>query len=72
MKFPFLWVCMLAPSLTLAQTEARPRIRDLGVPIGILQPGPLNAITDVAGVKVGQTTPHGCDCNSAPRFHPGE
>jgi D-aminopeptidase len=26
------------------------------VRIGILQPGPLNAITDVAGVKVGQTT----------------
>jgi D-aminopeptidase len=39
-----------------AQTETRPRIRDLGVEVGILPPGPLNAITDVAGVKVGQTT----------------
>jgi D-aminopeptidase len=39
-----------------AQTEARPRIRDLGVEIGVIPPGPLNAITDVAGVKVGQTT----------------
>ncbi len=38
------------------QTEARPRIRDLGVQVGVLSPGPLNAITDVAGVKVGQTT----------------
>ncbi len=40
----------------LAQTDARPRIRDLGVTIGILPSGPLNAITDVAGVKVGHTT----------------
>ena len=44
-----------APKL-LAQTESRPRLRDLGVQIGVLPPGPLNAITDVAGVKVGQTT----------------
>ncbi|HKB78099.1 MAG TPA: P1 family peptidase [Thermoanaerobaculia bacterium] len=35
---------------------ARPRLRDLGVVIGILPSGPLNAITDVAGVLVGQTT----------------
>jgi len=47
---------MLALSVACAQTEVRPRIRDLGVRIGILQPGQLNAITDVAGVKVGQTT----------------
>jgi D-aminopeptidase len=39
-----------------AQTETRPRVRDLGVEVGILSPGPLNAITDVAGVKVGQIT----------------
>jgi D-aminopeptidase len=38
------------------QTESRPRIRDLGVRIGVLSPGPLNAITDVAGVRVGHTT----------------
>lgn len=57
MKSPLVWAWMLAaPALAFAQTEARPRIRDLGVQIGILQPGPLNAITDVAGVKVGQTT----------------
>jgi D-aminopeptidase len=35
---------------------ARPRARDLGVRIGLLEPGPLNAITDVAGVRVGHTT----------------
>jgi D-aminopeptidase len=39
-----------------AQTETRPRARDLGIEVGVLPPGPLNAITDVAGVKVGQTT----------------
>ena len=32
------------------------RIRDFGVRPGFLSPGPLNAITDVAGVRVGQTT----------------
>ena len=32
-----------------------PRARDLGVPFGGV-PGPLNAITDVAGVEVGQVT----------------
>ena len=39
-----------------AQDEARPRARDVGIEVGVLKPGPLNAITDVAGVKVGQTT----------------
>lgn len=34
----------------------RPRARDLGVTIGMLEPGPGNAITDVAGVRVGHTT----------------
>jgi D-aminopeptidase len=38
------------------QMETRPRVRDLGVQVGVLSPGPLNAITDVAGVKVGRTT----------------
>jgi D-aminopeptidase len=34
----------------------RPRLRDLGVEPGILEPGPLNAITDVEGVAVGHRT----------------
>jgi len=34
----------------------RPRAFDLGLKIGILPTGPLDAITDVAGVQVGQTT----------------
>lgn len=44
----------LAPALV--GQEARPRIRDLGFTPGVLPTGPLNAITDVAGVRVGQVT----------------
>lgn len=33
-----------------------PRLRDLGILTGDLPPGPLNAITDVPGVRVGHTT----------------
>ena len=36
--------------------EPRQRIRDLGIVIGQYSTGAQNAITDVAGVKVGQTT----------------
>ena len=37
-------------------TEDRPRAREFGLVVGVLPTGPLNAITDVAGVKVGQVT----------------
>ena len=37
-------------------STTRPRASELGLKIGILPTGPLNAITDVAGVEVGQTT----------------
>jgi D-aminopeptidase len=36
--------------------QGRPRARDLGIAPGAGTPGPANAITDVAGVKVGHTT----------------
>ena len=36
--------------------STRPRARDLGIVVGILPTGPLNSITDVAGVRVGHTT----------------
>ena len=45
-------VAMTAP----AHAQHRPRAREAGIVIGILPTGPLNAITDVAGVKVGQVT----------------
>ena len=37
-------------------TETRPRARDLGLAPGVFEPGPLDAITDVAGVRVGHAT----------------
>ncbi len=36
--------------------EARQRVRELGITVGQYQPGPLNAITDVEGIKVGHAT----------------
>lgn len=38
------------------QRNDRPRARDLGLIIGVLPPGPLNCLTDVTGVQVGQIT----------------
>ena len=32
------------------------RAREIGIAPGVLAPGPLNAITDVEGVRVGQVT----------------
>lgn len=43
-------------TLGLAAQAARPRARDLGIAPGLLAPGARNAITDVEGVLVGQTT----------------
>ncbi len=51
----FLFVFVLSAS-AFAQTPARPRARDLGIQVGILPAGPLDAITDVEGVRVGHTT----------------
>ena len=45
---------VVAAQMSFAQT-AKPRARDLGVPFEGT-PGPLNAITDVAGVEVGLVT----------------
>src|SRR5438876_2297359 len=41
---------------SMAKAQARPRARELGVAPGVFAPGPLDAITDVAGVLVGQVT----------------
>lgn len=40
----------------LQDASPRLRVRELGVEVGILPPGKFNAITDVAGVRVGHTT----------------
>jgi len=39
-----------------ANTQNRPRARELGVSVGVIPTGTLNAITDVEGVLVGHTT----------------
>jgi len=45
----------LIVALAAAQTN-RPRAREIGLAPGVYTPGPLNAITDVAGVRVGHVT----------------
>jgi D-aminopeptidase len=42
--------------LTHLGAQTRPRARDLGITVGVYPSGPLNAITDVDGVRVGHTT----------------
>ena len=52
-------VILLATAVAVAQNTAsgvRPRASDLGLKAGVLPTGPLDAITDVAGVQVGHTT----------------
>lgn len=52
-------VGLMAGAIALAAAPPageRPRAREFGLIVGVLPPGPLNAITDVAGVKVGQVT----------------
>jgi len=50
-------VCLLGVLLPLAASaQDRPRARDVGLVVGTFPTGNLNAITDVAGVKVGHTT----------------
>lgn len=48
-------IVMCSMSVPMAQVRAN-RARDLGIPFHGAAPGPLNAITDVAGVEVGVTT----------------
>jgi len=48
---------VLIPVTLLAQNASqRPRAPEIGLRVGTLPPGPLDAITDVAGVRVGQVT----------------
>jgi D-aminopeptidase len=51
-------VAVLAAALASAQENpgSRPRARDLGIVVGVMPAGPLNAITDVADVRVGHRT----------------
>jgi len=45
-----------AAGVVVADDAGAERVRDLGIAPGVLAPGPLNAINDVAGVRVGHRT----------------
>jgi len=48
---------LLVPGSLVSQSnEVRPRARDIGLEVGVFQPGQNNAITDVDGVRVGHST----------------
>jgi D-aminopeptidase len=49
-------IVLAITGVALLASETRPRAREFGLVVGVLPPGPLNAITDVAGVAVGQVT----------------
>src|SRR5216110_3929240 len=51
-----LCVLLIVTVTALVGAEKRPRAREIGLAPGVFPPGPLNAITDVKGVKVGHTT----------------
>ena len=49
-------ILLIAGLLAGGASAQGKRVRDHGIVIWVMRPGPLNAITDVAGVKVGQVT----------------
>ena len=51
-----LLLLLVSMVVVAADDDARPRARDIGLVVGTFPTGPLNAITDVAGVKVGHAT----------------
>ncbi len=51
-----LGLALVAFGAIILASEDRPRAREFGLVVGVLPTGPLNAITDVAGVRVGQVT----------------
>jgi D-aminopeptidase len=55
------WIAMTLVGAWTASALAqpaivRPRAREIGLAPGVFEPGPLNAITDVDGVRIGQVT----------------
>ncbi|MFM8361577.1 MAG: P1 family peptidase [Haliscomenobacter sp.] len=52
----YLFAVLIFFSMQTMTSGQRPRLRELGISPGVLHPGKWNAITDVAGVKVGHRT----------------
>lgn len=55
MRVCFLFIFVFS-IVSQGHAQDQKRARDYGIEIGVLQPGALNAITDVPGVQVGHTT----------------
>ena len=56
MRTPLLAGFAIVTLIGASASQDRPRARDLGITPGAGTPGPINAISDVAGVVVGHTT----------------
>ncbi len=54
--FSMVTIAMTTHAQAPGQDGDQVRARDIGLAPGILEPGPLNAITDIAGVEVGHFT----------------
>src|SRR4030042_2366481 len=52
--FPIFLIFLI--NLIIGAPAERPRLREFGIKTGVFRPGPLNAITDVIGVRVGHIT----------------
>ena len=55
-KTIFLTIIFLFLNMAFFPAQERPRMREFGIETGVMKPGKWNAITDVAGVKVGHVT----------------
>lgn len=51
-----IYLLFVLSAFFITSTFSQQRLRDHGIEIGVLAPGPLNSITDVKGVQVGHTT----------------
>lgn len=56
LRLTLILLIMISLSGSSANMQNRPRARELGITVGVLPTGPLNAITDVEGLLVGHTT----------------
>lgn len=55
MRIPALLMLFVLSCFRLS-AQSKKRATDLGIRIGVMKPGKFNAITDINGIKVGQTT----------------
>ncbi|MES2419605.1 MAG: P1 family peptidase [Bacteroidota bacterium] len=56
MNKKYVFIVLLSTLSILVNAQDKKRARDYGIKIGVIPTGKLNSITDVEGVKVGQTT----------------